>query len=101
MAVQFKKKDADDETGPLVSIYEGMVLDEAHRINGRQVDDVALFGVSQMLTSSRQRRLQQAQIAQARWAAMQGHGAIMEYDSIALLDPDRLLHFASSRRVLR
>ena len=39
-AIQFQKQNSDDKAGTLISIEEGMVLDDARRVGGGHLDYV-------------------------------------------------------------
>lgn len=71
VAVQFEKKNACDKAGPFVSISEWMVPDNAEGIPRSQRNDLGLAAVGKRLARTRERRLEQAQIASAVSTATQ------------------------------
>ncbi len=48
-AVKFKEQNTDNESGPLISIYEGMIADNTGCIQRGHCDDVGTVGVRMML----------------------------------------------------
>ena len=105
--VELKEKNARDKTSALVAVNEGMVADDARRIEHRHLNHVRPAGIGMVLERASQSRLQKAFIAQSRAAAVGGQQPVVDREDIAPRNPDRFssLHFsryfARARRVLR
>lgn len=101
VAVQFEEEDADNEAGAFVSVDEWVVEDDPGSVSGSQGDDVGIFAVGEELPGASERGGEQAGIAQAGSAALESQKTIVEHDGVALVNPDNLLHLASTCSVLR
>ncbi len=105
--VELKDKNARDKTSTLVAVNEGMVADDACRIEHRHLNQVRLLGIGMVLEGASQSGLQKAFIAQSRAAAVGGQQPVVDREDIALRNPDRFsslhfsFYFARARRVLR
>jgi len=78
-----------------------MIPDNSSRISRRHLDHVRASLIRAELLRPGQRGLKQAFIAQTCRATLEREQAIVQRHSIALVNPDRLSHLASTCRVLR
>ena len=101
IAVQLQKQDADHESRALVPVDEGMVVDNARRVDRSKVDHVRRPSISLVLLRPSQGGSQETRLPDTRGAAMQRKQAIVQHERIALVDPEGCLHLARTWSVFR
>jgi hypothetical protein len=99
-AVEFQEQDAYNEACTLVAVDEGMVLHDAGHVLCGKLDDVRAL-VCQMVLRPSECRPEQREIAYTFRAPVLSKLPIVDSEDKVFLDPDRLVHFASSCRVFR
>ena len=100
IAIRFEKQRRGKKAGAFVAIDEWMVADDAERVCGRERRRIP-FAVSAKVLRPRQRGLQQSHVTHAARPAMKGERFIVKRENCGAINPNGLLHFASSRSALR
>src|SRR5438445_1417276 len=98
--VELQKERCGGETNPLVAIGERVIPDQAESIACGKFEQRRL-AVSKKILRSTQCRFKQAFVTDAGGPAMLGKQPFVKREHDIAPHPHRLLHFASSRSVLR
>ncbi len=101
MAVQFKEQDAHEKTSAFVAIDERVVVQDSGCVRGSQSNHVGAFAIREKLPRPGEGGFEQRVIAKAHGAAVESQKTTVKRKSVALVDPNRLSHFARVCSVLR
>jgi hypothetical protein len=86
---------------PFVAVNERVIANDAHGVGGRHVDDVWRITVRAKLLGTGQSGFKERLTANSCGTAVEREETVMQYEDVALVDPDRLFHFESACNVLR
>src|SRR5690606_32044116 len=100
VSIQLEKQHTAYESGALIAINEGMILNDARRVLGSKFDDVRTR-VGNMVQRPRKRGLKQRFVPHTSGAAMLDEQPIVDRQDQVFLDPDRLAHLARTWSVFR
>src|SRR5690606_22236651 len=95
VSVQLEKQHSNDEASALVVINEGVVPDDAGRIEGSELDDVWIR-IGDVVGRPGKRRLEQRLVPHTLGSAMLDEQPVMDRQNKVILDPDWLTHLAST-----
>jgi hypothetical protein len=102
IAIELKEHNGRREGDSFVAIDERMVPREAERIGGGWIEEGGCDAlVCKPVFWSRQRRLEQAGVANARRAPERCQQLFLDRNDRVAQHPDRRFHFANSRRAFR
>ena len=99
--MDLQKKHSNDETSPLISIQKTVIPNNARHVGSGHIDDVRAFTVGEKLAGPCECGVQESSVVNARCSALQCQESIMKRQDVALIDPDRFGHSASTCNVLR
>jgi len=101
VAIHFQEEHTDDESSPLVAVDEWVIPNDAYRVGRSHIDDVGRIAVRTNLLRTSESGRKESFAAEACRTAIESKETVMQYEDVALVDPDRPFHFESACNVLR
>ena len=99
-AVYFQKQSRSHQTGTLVAIEKWVVFDDAVGVAGGKIKYGRGFVVVK-LDGTRERGIEQAFVAKAIQSSKAGEQFAVKREAVLFLNPNGIVHLASSRKALR